>query len=392
MTLLDNRFRVDPTINQITFLIYRSNPSKPVVLVRPDGVKYYAWRHPDTVKWYQEPSMDIISIDSPMPGPWQAVGKVTPANNIKIISHLELKTDTLPSRLYHGEDLKFSAQLVSDNKPLLLRDFLDRIHLKVTFTKYLENEEQITEEAQPQPEIVGEFADDGRMLDEYPGDGIFTVKLNITPEPGKYRVRITSGNGVFLRAQEQVVLVYPMPISTTFIQSRVDTEPHHILFTGDEGMVARGSLMATVQHKSPLDEIVNTEGKAASEGLTVNLAIPYQGQFGNYSWTGHLYADESATNRPLSFAIPTQTYSVVDEVDYEKVHKMQQEAEDLKRKEQELILLAQQREQERKMMFIYIAVGNVAMIILGLAGWLIRKKIQAKKALQPEMQLKMPKE
>lgn len=35
--LLDNRFRVDPSIEQITFVIYRADNSQPVVLVRPDG-------------------------------------------------------------------------------------------------------------------------------------------------------------------------------------------------------------------------------------------------------------------------------------------------------------------------------------------------------------------
>lgn len=39
MSLLDNRFRVDPTIEQITFLVYREQSSQPVVLVRPDGKK-----------------------------------------------------------------------------------------------------------------------------------------------------------------------------------------------------------------------------------------------------------------------------------------------------------------------------------------------------------------
>ncbi|MHC6804212.1 TIGR03503 family protein, partial [Vibrio antiquarius] len=32
MSLLDNRFRVDPTIEQITFLVYREQSSQPVVL------------------------------------------------------------------------------------------------------------------------------------------------------------------------------------------------------------------------------------------------------------------------------------------------------------------------------------------------------------------------
>ncbi|MEZ9134097.1 TIGR03503 family protein, partial [Vibrio breoganii] len=31
MSLLDNRFRVDPSIEQVTFVIYRADNSKPVV-------------------------------------------------------------------------------------------------------------------------------------------------------------------------------------------------------------------------------------------------------------------------------------------------------------------------------------------------------------------------
>lgn len=77
MSFLDNRFRVDETVERITFLVYRQDNSRPVTLVRPDGKKYYAWKHPDTVNWIEEPTADIITIERPMPGPWQAIGKVT---------------------------------------------------------------------------------------------------------------------------------------------------------------------------------------------------------------------------------------------------------------------------------------------------------------------------
>lgn len=80
--------------------------------------------------------------------------------------------------------MKFTARLVSDGKPLLLRDFLDRVNLKVTFTKYIENEESLAREARPIPEVLGEFADDGTLLDEKPGDGVFTVALKMAIEQG----------------------------------------------------------------------------------------------------------------------------------------------------------------------------------------------------------------
>ncbi|WP_047460160.1 TIGR03503 family protein [Vibrio fluvialis] len=391
MSLLDNRFRVDPTISQITFVVYREKNSQPVVLVRPDGKKYYAWRSPDNVRWYEESSMDIISIDNPMPGPWQAVGKVSPKNNIKLISHLQLSADAFPNRLYQGEEIKYTARLTSDNKPLLLRDFLDRVNLKVTFTKYVENEDQLVKEARPVPMVIGEFADDGQGLDEKPGDGVFTVALPITPEPGKYRVRITSGNGVFLRAQEQEVLVYPSPISTTFIQSREDGQPHQIIFSGEQGMIQPGSLAAHVEHSNPEKAQYMTEGQADKDSLKVALTVPYTGELGNYSWYGKLYATDLATQRPLYFPIKEHTYGVVDEIDIETTRRMQEEEAAKQRKIAQEKLMIQMREEARQRSIMYIAIGNVVVLVLVLIGWFIRRKLRASKEAIPEMQLNIPK-
>lgn len=391
MPLLDNLFRVDPTISQITFVVYREKESQPVVLVRPDGKKYYAWRSPDNVRWYQESSMDIISIDNPMPGPWQAIGKVTPKNNIKLISHLQLSTDAFPNRLYQGEAIKYTARLTSDNKPLLLRDFLDRVNLKVMFSKYVEDEEKLVKEARPVPMEIGVFADDGQDLDEKPGDGVFTVTLPITPEPGKYRVRITSGNGVFLRAQEQEVLVYPMPVSTTFIQSRETDLPHQIVFSGEQGMIQPGSLAAHVEHFNPDKAKFVAEAQAGQDELKVSLAVPYHGELGNYVWRGKLYATDLATQRPLYFPIEEHTYSVVNELDIETTRRMQEEEAAQQRKIAQEKLIIQAREDARQRSMIYIIVGNIVAIVLVLVGWLIRRKMRAAKQEAPEMKLNVPK-
>lgn len=372
MSLLDNRFRVDPTIEQITFLVYREQSSQPVVLVRPDGKKYYAWGSYDNVRWYQEPSLDIISVDNPMPGPWQAVGKVTPKNNIRLISHLKLSTDVFPNRLYNGEALKFTARLTSDDKPLVLRDFLDRVNLRVTFTKFVENEDELIKEARPVPMIIGEFSDDGRGLDEQAGDGVFTVQLPIEVEPGKYRARITSGNGVFLRAQEQVILVYPNPVSRTFIQSRSPEKPHQLVVSGEQGMIAPGSIAVNVEQNAPDGFITYSQGQVSQDGMKTTLNLDNDPELGKYSWRGEIFATDFATQRALVFPIQEQTFSVVDEVDLEAA-RIAKEAElaEQRRIEMKKRIIAE-REAERKRSMIIIAVGNVVMlliaIVLGLCG------------------------
>ncbi|ELA9323744.1 TIGR03503 family protein [Vibrio parahaemolyticus] len=391
MSLLDNRFRVDPTIEQITFLVYREQSSQPVVLVRPDGKKYYAWGSYDNVRWYQEPSLDIISVDNPMPGPWQAVGKVTPKNNIRLISHLKLSTDVFPNRLYNGEALKFTARLTSDDKPLVLRDFLDRVNLRVTFTKFVENEDELIKEARPVPMIIGEFSDDGRGLDEQAGDGVFTVQLPIEVEPGKYRARITSGNGVFLRAQEQVILVYPNPVSRTFIQSRSPEKPHQLVVSGEQGMIAPGSIAVNVEQNAPDGFITYSQGQVSQDGMKTTLNLDNDLELGKYSWRGEIFATDFATQRALVFPIQEQTFSVVDEVDLEAA-RIAKEAElaEQRRIEMEKRIIAE-REAERKRSMIIIAVGNVVMLLIAIVAWIVWRKLKAKRQAMPEMQLEVPK-
>ncbi|EJB1758931.1 TPA: TIGR03503 family protein [Vibrio parahaemolyticus] len=391
MSLLDNRFRIDPTIEQITFLVYREQSSQPVVLVRPDGKKYYAWGSYDNVRWYQEPSLDIISVDNPMPGPWQAVGKVTPKNNIRLISHLKLSTDVFPNRLYNGEALKFTARLTSDDKPLVLRDFLDRVNLRVTFTKFVENEDELIKEARPVPMIIGEFSDDGRGLDEQAGDGVFTVQLPIEVEPGKYRARITSGNGVFLRAQEQVILVYPNPVSRTFIQSRSPEKPHQLVVSGEQGMIAPGSIAVNVEQNAPDGFITYSQGQVSQDGMKTTLNLDNDPELGKYSWRGEIFATDFATQRALVFPIQEQTFSVVDEVDLEAA-RIAKEAElaEQRRIEMEKRIIAE-REAERKLSMIIIAVGNVVMLLIAIVAWIVWRKLKAKRQAMPEMQLEVPK-
>ncbi|WJT07644.1 TIGR03503 family protein [Vibrio harveyi] len=391
MSLLDNRFRVDPTIEQITFLVYREQSSQPVVLVRPDGKKYYAWGTYDNVRWYQEPSLDIISIDNPMPGPWQAVGKVTPKNNIRLISHLKLSTDVFPNRLYHSEALKFTARLTSDDQPLVLRDFLDRVNLRVTFTKFVENEDELIKEARPVPMVSGEFADDGRGLDEKAGDGVFTVQLPIDVEPGKYRARITSGNGVFLRAQEQIVLVYPSPITRTFIQSRHADQPHQLVVSGEQGMITPGSIAVNIEQEAPDGFISYSQGQVSADGTKTTLKMDNDPELGKYSWHGEVFATDLATKRSLVFPIKEQSFSVVEEVDLEAA-RVAKEAElaEQRRIEMEKRIIAE-REAERKRSMIIIGIGNVIALILVVLFWIIWSKVKAKRQAMPEMQLEVPK-
>ncbi|GAL08493.1 hypothetical protein JCM19237_89 [Photobacterium aphoticum] len=315
---LDNRFRVDPTVKQVSFVVKRDAKSNSVVIVRPDGHKYYAWRHPDHVAWYEEPGIDIISIDNPMPGPWQAIGSVTPKNKVVVLSDLALSVDTLPDRIYQSETIKFTARLSQDGKPLTLRDFLDRVKLSVVFYEYVENPDTLPKEALPVPISQGEFSDDGRQFDEHPGDGVFTVAMQVDLPPGKYRVRISSGNGIFLRTQEQVVLVYPPPLNASFIQGRGQDEQHQVVVTAEEGAIKPGSLAAHITQVSADGTTTISEQAALPDEITLKVWLPNGELPGRYTWSGWLYATDNMTGRELVFRLPESHFAVMAELQLDR--------------------------------------------------------------------------
>lgn len=389
--LLNNRFRIDSTITQVAFVIYREKPSQPVVLVQPDGTKLYAWRHPDNVSWHQEADMDIVSVLNPIPGPWQAIGKVTPENKIRILSELSMKVDTFPDRLYQGETLKFTAQLMQGDNPLNLRDFLDRVELTVTFTEFLESVDDIPVDQRPQAMSLGRFKDDGAGLDEYAGDGVFTVELPLNVSPGKYRARVTSGNGVFFRTLEQEVLVYPTPLMATFKQSRKKALPHHLLVESDSASIEPGSVAVHSEFTDPNGKSSVYQGVAGEDYTALSVDIDNFQEPGRHTWHAWLYGTDKLSGRPLVFLLPEQTFAVADYEAIEQAKRDREEREAERKRIEEERLAAIQREEDRKMALITIVGGNILLLILAVGGWFVVRKIRAKKlAAESEESLEAP--
>ncbi|MCQ1059441.1 TIGR03503 family protein [Photobacterium sp. ZSDE20] len=382
MSWLDNRFRVDPTVQQVSFMVTRDQKSNSVVLVRPDGHKYYAWRHPESVSWYEEAGMDIISIENPMPGPWQAVGKVSPKNHITVLSDLKLDVDNLPARLYQSETIKFTARLTQAGQPLALRDFLDRVNLSVVFYEYIENPDDLPKEALPMPIPMGTFADDGYGFDEVAGDGEFTVALPIELQPGKYTVKISSGNGIFLRTVEQEVLVYPPPINASFIQGRGQTEDHQVVVAGEEGTLKTGSLAAHIEQVSFEGETSISQQAALPDEETLTVWLPNGELPGRYTWSGWIYATDNFSNRELIFQIPESHFAIQAELQLDRNLATFREQQEAKERQIEFARLDAERQAARARAMKIIALANVLVIVLIVVVAVLWRKRKVKKAME----------
>ncbi|WP_413113903.1 TIGR03503 family protein [Thaumasiovibrio sp. DFM-14] len=376
MQWLDNRFRVDPAIKRITFIIQREEPSQSAILVRPDGGKYYASRHPEYIEWYQGDDVDIVSVEQPMPGPWQAIGKVSKQNRIQLISNISMQVDHFPARLYSSEVIKFTVSLLKDGKPLTNRNFLQHVQLQVVFTAEYDSSDIYPDYAEPAPQVVAQFLDDGVGLDEKAGDGVFTAALPVDVSPGRYRVSIVSKNELFTRAQEQVVLVYPSPVMISFVQGRGQKEAHKVVVDGEVGSIHPGSLALHVEQVFPDGTVGVSQAQAYLDDMTLSARLENGQAPGRYTWRGWLYATDGFEQRELIFPLPEQHFAVQGALRLDRNLAEFRAAEERRQKEAELQYQAELAAQARRKFFIKMVLGNLILMALGggLAWWFRRQK------------------
>ena len=243
--LLDNRFRIDYGVKEITFIIKRKPGTPSVILVRPDGSKLYVGKvTPPEVGWLALKDQDLITVRNPMPGPWQAIGEVDPDNRVRLLSDIRLESESLPTRLYQGERVKLQSRLLIDGAAPGAGYYLSDLGMTVKLQQFndaAQSGEPIVEET------LGHYLDDGKGLDEVPGDGVLTAEAVLDVPAGKYRALYSSGNQVFSRAQSQQVLLFPWPLSYT-----LDAP------SGDIG--ARLSLLIDADELDPASVVI--QGKA----------------------------------------------------------------------------------------------------------------------------------
>lgn len=181
--LLDNRFRIDYGVKEITFIVTRKPGTPSVILVRPDGSKLYVGKvTPPDVGWLALKDQDLITIRDPMPGPWQAIGEVDPDNRVRLLSNIRLETDQLPTQLYQGERVKLKSWLLIDDAPPKAGYYLTDLGMTVRLQRF----NDAKQEGEPiVDEVLGHYRDDGKGLDEVPGDGIMTAEAVLDVAAGK---------------------------------------------------------------------------------------------------------------------------------------------------------------------------------------------------------------
>ncbi|MEO3679556.1 TIGR03503 family protein [Rheinheimera sp. FR7-31] len=260
--LFDNRFRVDDNVEEITLLLFRRRGSASVVLVKPDGSKiHFNTAEAQQVRWHDASSYDLIQIKNPMPGPWQAIGRLLPESRIMLLTEIRLQVDPLPANLMVGETVKITAKLTNGDEPITAKDFNEVLALEVIFVSTNNAEYDNFGRGVVQ---VAQFRDDGKGYDERARDGVFTGEFQLRFVAGEWTPKYIVRTPLYTREVQQTpVVLKPAPIVADITASPAvpddkpeqEAIPHQVLFKVTDASVNAESVLLQGRVRYPNGEV-----------------------------------------------------------------------------------------------------------------------------------------
>jgi uncharacterized protein (TIGR03503 family) len=260
----DNRFQIDAELDEITLIFFRVRGSKPIILVQPDGKKIRVSEHdPEMVKWHDDKTFDMVQINKPMPGPWQAIGNILPESKILIVSEVKIEIEPFPNVLLSGETIKVVGKLYNGNRNIEASEFKEVIELDVNF--FSTNNSAYANFGADALK-VSSFSDNGRGLDEYAGDNIYTGEFTLDFAPGEWQPVFVIKLPLMTRElRYDPVILHKSPVEVSVVPAENEAMPHRLILTIDStyvdpsSLVFQGKITSPDRHTRPLS-IIDDEG------------------------------------------------------------------------------------------------------------------------------------
>jgi len=273
--LLQNRFRIDYKVDEISMVFFRKYGSAPIVLVKPDGTKIFQSQAIDhDVDWYDSTTYDYIRMRNPMPGPWQAVGQILPDSRVMVISDIALTTEDLPEVLFSGEILKQIAYLTNNGSPIDYAEFRDVVKLTLEFAS---TNNPNFDNFGAQTQLIASFEDNGKGMDERPLDGTFTGQFNLGIPPGEWKPVFTISTPMFSRERVgDPIILHGNPIKVEVQVDESGESYHKLMVDADRNMVDMSSLLVDGKIKYPNGDVQNFSITSLSDEVRTHEIVNYE--------------------------------------------------------------------------------------------------------------------
>lgn len=292
--LLNNRFRLDPRTQSVTIILNHFKEPQIIVLIRPDGSKIFQKRHPKNVGWVKRNKMDMITITSPMVGPWQVVANLDKNNRIKLISPVKLNVQPLPKKVYSKELFTTTATLTENDTRIKDQHYISGALLRIAIIGNLRKK-------------VFLYKDNGKKYDKLHFDGVLTAHVYADLSPGKHLLSISTQNNLFVRAFNKDIEVLPTPIklkiivpdnASEFVKFNISIDDKQIIPTS---VIIHGTI--TDKINSGVEQIIIP---ATGSTQTISKRLTY----GNFLFKGKAAAT-TISGREIELKLPDEPFTLI---------------------------------------------------------------------------------
>jgi uncharacterized protein (TIGR03503 family) len=396
----ENRFKIDALLEEITLLFYRRSGTPPIILVRPDGTKIKINNLPkDKITWFDDRTFDLITIKNPMPGPWQAIGDILPESHIMVVTDVTIKVDPLPEVILSGETLKIEGHLYNGEQAIDDPLFRDVINLNVDF---FSTNNSAYDNFGAEPIKIAQFRDDGRDLDEYAKDGVFTGEFELAFAPGEWLPIYSVIMPMATRElRQKPIILQKTPITISVEPVMEVGKSHKVIFTIDptyvdvDSVLFQGKVIFPDRQEVPFSileekgnlrtyELAYTESgihriKVSVFGKTINdrefRLVLEQFTFNAENKAGLVMPTLNAKGEMTSLPADKADVIITDKIILAK-----EKANQLAMQLQEAKVEQERAKSEKDLQtYIIIAVANVGIVLIALVFYFISRRKKNKK-------------
>jgi uncharacterized protein (TIGR03503 family) len=208
LPLTNNRVKVDDSINEMTFLIFKGNNEEAVSITSPSNKKYDInnIQHNGMV-WHDTKNYELVTIKKPESGYWKINSQLDPDNRVMVVTDLKLINTKLPSALLSGSSQAFYVHLENSGKLIDRRDFLH-------FVKATIKQSEVSK-VNSENSWKLKLLDDGKGIDKKAKDGIYSAILDKSLITGEHDIEVVINGTTFHRNSMQQVNVYDAPATAS---------------------------------------------------------------------------------------------------------------------------------------------------------------------------------
>lgn len=380
--LLQNRFRIDHQVDEITMVFFRKYGSTPIVLVKPDGSKIFQTQADgENIFWYDSITYDLINLKNPTPGPWQAVGQLLPESRVMVISDLKLLADKLPDMIFSGEILKQTARLSNNGKPINNAEFRDVVTLDI---KLISTNNPDYNNFGAEDQTIATFKDDGRGMDEKPLDGVFTGQFNLAVANGEWTPVFVVSTPMLTREQvDEPLMIYPNPIEISMEEDGGGEGYHKLTIGSSSEHVDLSSLLIDGKVRFPNGDVQNFSLTEPSPDPREHLIVNYEEGVYRVKITAF---GNTTDGREFILDVPEYTFLVEEAVPIQQeILPGQEDSITSELKGSGLVEVAPEQQSEMSsstLISLILAINLIILLLGGIGIWIYaRPKISNKASL-----------